>query len=92
MRVGNVLKWEQVTGEPLMIDDAQLTPQTRVLRVQAPFGGFVWNHPVAVIVERAGKRERMQVPDVTLFLQLAMLVSLVALPISLWARWKGVNR
>lgn len=92
MRVGNVLQWEQVTGEPMMIQDTRIIPQTRVLRVQAPFGGFVWNRPVAVIVERAGKRERMQVPDVTLFLQLAMVVSLVALPISLWAMWKGVNR
>ena len=92
MRVGKIVQWERISGEPLVLDNVQLTPQARVLSVRLPFGGFVWNRPVSVIVERAGTRETLRVPDVTLFLQLAMVVSLVALPFSIWAMWRGVKR
>jgi hypothetical protein len=92
MRLGNSLLWEKRSGEPLTLDNVQLTPQTRVLRVRFPFGGLVWNRPVSVIVERAGKRETLRVPDVTLMTTIAFVVSLFAIPIWILAVLKGVNK
>ncbi len=92
MRVGEIVQWEKVTGEPMQIEDVRLTPQSRVLSVRFPSGGLVWNRPVSVIVERAGKREILRVPDVTLFTQLALGLSLLALPLSIFAMWKGAKR
>ena len=92
MRLGNNLLWEKISGEPFVIQDARITPQARVLRVQAPFGGLVWNRPVSVLVERAGKRETIAVPDVTLITTIALLVSLLAVPVWIFAMWKGVRK
>ena len=92
MRLGNNLLWEKISGEPMMIQDARITPQARVLRVQSRFGGLVWNRPVSVVVERAGKRETIAVPDVTLITTIALLVSLLAMPVWIFAMWKGVKK
>ena len=92
MRIGDILRWEQMAGEPMQIEDVRLTPQARVLRVRFPFGGLVWNRPVSVMVERAGARETIAVPDVTLITTIALLVSLLAVPIWIFAVWKGVKR
>lgn len=92
MRVGNNLQWEKLSGEPVTIENVRLTPQSRLFRVQLPFGGIVWNRPVSVVVERAGKREIVTVPDVTLMTSIAFAVSLLALPILIFAVVKGANR
>ncbi len=92
MRIGETFQWEKISGEPVQIDDVRLTPQARVLSVRFRSGGYVWNRPVSVIVERAGKRQVLRVPDVTLFTQLAMLLSLLALPLSIFIMLKGAKR
>lgn len=92
MRVGNTLQWGKISGEPVTIEDVRLTPQSRVLSVRLPFGGFVWNHPSSVIVERAGKRETVAVPDVTLMTSIAFAVTLLALPVWILAVIKGANK
>ena len=92
MRVGEMFQWEKISGEPMQIEDVRLTPQARVLSVRFPSGGFVWNRPVSVMVERAGKRETIAVPDVTLFTQIAFALSLLAIPFWIFAMWKGAKR
>lgn len=71
-------KWiplvEQKTrsAPPIRWGDTTITPEARALVVRLPFVGFVWNRPAAVVVERAGRRERLPVNDPTRALLLAM--------------------
>jgi hypothetical protein len=65
MNLLNVLHLETQTGEPHTIGDLTITPQSRALIVRWPHGGFVWNRPIGVIVDRAGQIERLSIIDVT---------------------------
>jgi hypothetical protein len=60
------------TGRPISRGDLTLIPQAQALTVHFPFGGFVWNRPVAVLVERDGRRERFPIFDGTRAALLAM--------------------
>jgi hypothetical protein len=50
-----------------------VTPQSQALTVRWPRGGWVWNRPTAVLVERGGE-ERKSIPivDVTRAAQLGL--------------------
>jgi hypothetical protein len=61
------------TGDPQTIGEATITPQSQALIVRFPFGGFVWNRPVAVLVDRNGQIERIPIVDVTRIAQLSVL-------------------
>jgi hypothetical protein len=69
------VQWQTVSGDPVTVGDVTVTPQSQALIVRWPFGGFVWNRPVAILVEREGARivERMRVVDVTRIVQLGLL-------------------
>ncbi len=51
-----------------------VTPEAQALVLRLPFMGFVWNRPVAVVVEQDGRRERYAILDVTRVVVLAMAV------------------
>ncbi|MBX3060901.1 MAG: hypothetical protein KF770_30940 [Anaerolineae bacterium] len=65
--------WETKRGEPVQVGDWVVTPQSQVLAVQLPFGGFVWHRPVNVMVEGYNESESasgrdlqiIPIPDVT---------------------------
>ncbi|MBE7530804.1 MAG: hypothetical protein HND44_24655 [Chloroflexi bacterium] len=82
--------WETKRGEPVRVGDWVVTPQSQVLAVQLPFGGFVWHRPVSVVVEGYGEPEAasgrdpqiIPIPDVTrqalwAILGLSLLVNLL---------------
>jgi hypothetical protein len=61
-------------GSTITVGAVRVTPETRVLRLELPFGGFVWNRPSAVIVERPdGQIERRRILDLTRIVQVALL-------------------
>ena len=66
------ISYELVTGEPTAVDNTTLTTQARVLSVRWPNGGWVWNRPVAVVVEQDGHSERLAIVDVTRIAQLSL--------------------
>jgi hypothetical protein len=74
-RLNEMIQWRTVSGDPVTVGDVVVTPQSQALTVRWPFGGFVWNRPVAVLVERSETRrvERIPVMDVTRIVQLALL-------------------
>jgi hypothetical protein len=72
-KLKDVVQWQTVSGEAVTVGDVALTPQSQALTVRWPKGGFVWNRPVAVLVERGGQTDRIPVVDVTRIAQLTSL-------------------
>ncbi len=64
-RLAEYIQWQEMSGTPVTVGDVTVTPQSRVLTFRSRFGGFVWNRPTAVLVERGGKSERVPIVDVT---------------------------
>ena len=64
--------WETSSGERATVGDISVTPESKALTVRWPGGGWVWNRPVAVLVERGEEKERIPIVDVTRVAQLAL--------------------
>lgn len=78
------------TGKPIKRGQRTVTPETQSLVVKLPYMGFVWNRPVAVVVEEDGRRERFPIIDVTRAAVLGMAASGVLLSFSvILAGWLG---
>jgi hypothetical protein len=45
------LQVSTATGPPLQVGAISLIPESRVVKVRLPFGGWVWNRPTSVMVE-----------------------------------------
>lgn len=67
-----VIQLDTKSAPPITVGDTSLTPQSRVLTVRLPFFGFVWNRPVAILVEKNGQTERIPIVDVTRVATLAL--------------------
>lgn len=67
-------QWKIEDGEPIAVGARTLTPQTRVLSVRLPFGGYIWNRPAAVLVEENGRSQRLPIPDPTRIILIAVAV------------------
>ena len=64
---------QTTSGAALTIGDTTLTPQSQALVVRLPFGGFVYNRPAAIIVERDGHVTRIPIVDMTRLAQVGLL-------------------
>jgi hypothetical protein len=71
--IKDLFQWQTETGEPTTIGDVTLTTQSQALILRWPYGGFVWNRPVAVLVERGEHSERIPITDVTRMAQWGLL-------------------
>ncbi len=79
-RLKAMVHLQTIAGQPVTVGHDTITPQAQVLTLRTPIGGFVWNRPVAVLVERAERIERHRIRDITRILQLGMpgvLVSII---------------
>jgi len=67
-----ILQTDTKTGEAIKVGDFQLTPLTRVLKVQGRYHhfGFVWNRPKAILVRKPDGQE--QIMPVTDFSRIAI--------------------
>ena len=73
MRVKDMIGWQTHTGDRVAVGDVKLTPQSRALTVRWPNGGWVWNRPVAILVQREEQTERLPIVDVTRAAQVGLL-------------------
>jgi hypothetical protein len=64
---------QTVLGDPITIGDVTITPQSQALAIRWSGGGWVWNRPLAVLVERDGETERIPIVDVTRVAQWTLL-------------------
>jgi hypothetical protein len=84
------LRWSRRAGKPVQVGDTTITPESQALEVRWPGGGFVWNHPAAVLIERGGETERAPIRDETRAAQVAALtIAAVAGAIAVWAWYVG---
>jgi hypothetical protein len=70
------------TGPAVKQDRLTVTLQSWSLSTAWPGGGWVWNHPRAVIVDRAGTQERIPIYNVPLLIQSALLVLVLLVALS----------
>ena len=67
MRIGEFFRYDFAEGQPFTAGGVEIVPHTRVATLHTPYGGFVWNRPVAVAVRRDGQEaELIPILDVTL--------------------------
>lgn len=59
------VNWKPVLGEPQMIGDQVIRLQSQAISLITPFGGFVWNRPTAVFVEKEGSTRKLPIVDTT---------------------------
>lgn len=76
-RFREMVQWQTISGKPVTAGDLTVTPQSQVLVVRSPYGGWVWNRPVAVQVEGGNAPDaglaRIPIVDVTRLAQLGFL-------------------
>ncbi len=74
MKLGDIIKWQTVSGEAVTVGDVTVVPQSQALMLRwGRYGGLVWNRPAGILVERGGQTERIPIVDVTRAVQLGLL-------------------
>lgn len=80
----DMLQIMSVRGASIENDGAVVTPLSKALVVSLPIGGFVWNRPVAIEVEKEQNFERIPIIDVTLLAQLGIVALGIFLTTVFW--------
>jgi len=73
MKLREMVEWQQHAGDTLSLGNVSLTPLSQALVIRTSIGGYVWNRPVAVLVQRDGQEQRLPILNVILMARLAML-------------------
>jgi hypothetical protein len=73
MTLKDHISFKTKPGEPITIGETTLTPQAQVLTVRWPGGGWVWNRPVAILVDEPGRQSRLPIVDITRMAQIGFL-------------------
>ncbi len=68
-----LIQWQTTSGQLVAAGNVTVTPQSWSLTIRCPFGGLVWNRPVAVLVRRGEETERIPIVDITRSVQLGLL-------------------
>ncbi len=66
------VRLENTSAEPIVVGDTKITPQAQSFSVRFPWGGFIWNRPTAVLVERDDVTQRIPIVDVTRVAQIVL--------------------
>ena len=80
-RLKDQFQVQTVVGQPVIVGNIRVTPQSQAIIVRLPIGGFVWNRPTALLVEQDGQAKRIPIRDLTRILQLGLLGFCVVLSI-----------
>src|SRR5260221_316338 len=72
-RFNDLVQWHKASGQPVVVHDLTLTPQSQVLIVRFPWGAWVWHRPTAIQVEHNGRVEQLPIVDLTRLIQLGLV-------------------
>jgi hypothetical protein len=56
---------EVVLGEPVTVGEVTIRPQSQVISLRWPRGGWIWRRPTAILVERGDQVEHVPILDIT---------------------------
>jgi hypothetical protein len=90
MKLGEFVEFERKKGEPIFRQDGRtIRPISRVLTIWwRPFGGGVWNWPVAVEVEENGAVRELPIIHINLWAQVGIGLIVFAASLLIWAAGK----
>ena len=71
-QLSDYIRLETTSAEPIVVGNTRITPQAQAFSLRFPFGGFVWNRPTAVLVERDGETRRIPIVDATRVAQIVL--------------------
>lgn len=71
LRIG----WYTMDATTVRANGVEVTPRTRLLQLEYPSGGIVWNHPSAVRITRGENSRMIPVIDVTFIIVTALRVT-----------------
>ena len=77
-RLKDFVELRTASGPPIEAGGARLTPQSQALVIRTPIWKLVWNRPVAVLVERDGRAQRLPIVDVTRVAIVALIAGGIA--------------
>jgi len=78
--ISSLVQLTTVRARPITAGDLRVTPESRILAVRLPFGGFVWHQPTGVVVERGGRTiQRLPIRDLTRIVQIAGVLATLVL-------------
>jgi hypothetical protein len=86
------IKWQDGSGHPVTAGEITVTPHSQALIVRWKQGGFVWNRPVAVVVEQSGQTQRIPILDLTRILQWSLLATSAVCWIGFLLLWRQQSK
>ena len=86
------VRWEISQGDRISVGELTVTPLSRALSVRWPHGGWVWNRPVGVLVERDNVTERIPITDVTRAAQVGLYAVSALFGMAGLVAWIGGRR
>jgi len=63
--MGQWFQQQTISGDQTKIGNTTVTPQAQSITLRWPYGGLIWNRPVAVVVEQEDQVARTPIIDVT---------------------------
>ena len=78
------MRWYSVSADPLHVGSATVTPFARVLSIGGSRGGFAWQFPTHVRIERADRVEVLPIVDISRIAIYALYALAAVLFIRLW--------
>jgi hypothetical protein len=72
-KIKRFVQFRTTSGEPVKKDDVTVTPISQALIITFPYGGFVWNRPLAIEVDDGKTIKRIPILDVTRIAQLSLI-------------------
>jgi len=88
MALKDYVTYKLESGPPVVAGDTRVTPQSQVFSIKGIRGwngGYVWNRPVAVLVEREGEISRYPIVDVTRYAQIGLIAAGILLGVLTFA-------
>jgi hypothetical protein len=89
--MADFIQWQTTSGQRMSLGDVAITPQAQALLLCWPKGGWVWNRPAAIVIEKNGQTRRVSIIDVTRWIQLTFWLIPVVLGLIMWLKRRGNN-
>ena len=80
----NIVRLKTVRGKSIVTDNNIITPLSQALIVRFPFGGLIWNRPVAIEVDTGKDIRRLPIVDITLAIQVGIFTVGAMLTVIYW--------